>query len=116
MSTLPMQRLVARLFVPLLLWGTFAPLALAQTQSQAHSCCVRKQHSCSTTHDAGFQAADCSHRCCRGLAVRRNALPVASISATYDSRATVAADLVPASARALISAGPHSSRAPPVNA
>jgi hypothetical protein len=61
------QRLIAQGVVLAMLTGMLGPLAPAILMP--HACCLRHQQHCHMPQDAGISNRNCSHECCRFLAV-----------------------------------------------
>ena len=61
------QRLIAQGVVWAMLAGLCVPLAPAA--AMPHACCLQHQKHCQEPHQAGISSRNCSHECCRGLAI-----------------------------------------------
>lgn len=61
------QRLIAQGVMWAMLAGLCTPLAPAA--AMPHACCLQHQQRCHEPHQAGISGSNCSHECCRGLAI-----------------------------------------------
>ena len=61
------QRLIAQGVMWAMLAGLCSPLA--PVTALPHACCLQHQQHCHEPHQVGISGRNCSHECCRGLAI-----------------------------------------------